>query len=304
MPAQKAGKLCQPIMTGMTMEIKDETMENRVHELQSIQNDWNSIAESYDKFVTPTGKWALPIEALHYAGLQSGMSFLDVASGSGALSLPAARHGARVHAIDISSVMIECLQKRAADEELTDIEVSIMDGQALEFEDNTFDISGSQFGVMLFPNLKQGLREMVRVTKPGGRVLMVAYGPPPKVEFLGVFMQALKAVVPGFTGLPSNPPPLPFQASEPDVLRQRMEEVGLKEVQIHKSLEKVEFSSGTEMWNWVVHSNPIPAMLVKDLTNEQVSIIKDHLDQQIHSISGDKPPAVLSAHVNIGIGIK
>lgn len=288
----------------MTMETQDKIREHRDQEIQSIQNGWNSIAESYDKFVTPTGNWALPIEALRYTGLKPGMSFLDVASGSGALCLPAARQGARVHVVDISPVMIKCLQKRAADEELTVLEAQVMDGHALEFEDNTFDIAGSQFGVMLFPNLKKGLREMVRVTKPGGRVLMVAYGPPAEVESLGVFMQAMKSVIPGFTGLPSNPPPLPFQVAEPDILRQRMEEVGLKDVQIYKSLEKLEFNSGKEMWSWVVHNNPIPAMLVKDLTNEQVSKIQHHLDQQIQSIAGDKLTAVLSAPVNIGIGIK
>jgi len=286
------------------METKDKTIENRDQELQSGQNGWNSIAESYDKFVTPTGNWALPSEALRYAGLKPGMSFLDVASGSGALSLPAARQGARVHAVDISPVMIKCLQKRAADEELTGLETRVMDGHALEFEDHTFDVTGSQFGVMLFPNLKQGLREMARVTKPGGRIIMVAYGPPQEVEFLGYFMQAMKSAVPGFTGLPSDPPPLPFQVADPYVLRQRMEEVGLKDVQIYESSEKLEFNSGTEMWNWVVHSNPIPAMLVKGLTNEQVSKIKHHLDQQVQAIAGGKRTTILSAPVNIGIGIK
>ncbi len=286
------------------MAINDKNMKNTHQGLQSIQNDWNSIAESYDKFVTPTGNWALPIEALHHAGLKPGMNFLDVASGSGALSLPAARQGARVLAIDISPVMIEHLQKRAAEEGLSDLEVRLMDGHALELEDNTFDISGSQFGVMLFSDLKQGLREMVRVTKPGGRVLMVAYGPPLEVEFLGIFIQAMKSVIPGFIGLPSDPPPLPFQAADPDVLRKRMEEVGLKDVQIHKSSEKLEFNSGIEMWNWVVHSNPIPAMLVRDLTDEQASEIQHILDQQIHLIAGDKLPAIISASVHIGIGIK
>ena len=44
-----------------------------------------------------------------------------------------------------------------------------MDGQALELEDTTFDISGSQFGVMLFPDMPRGIRELARVTKLGGR---------------------------------------------------------------------------------------------------------------------------------------
>ena len=53
-----------------------------------------------------------------------------------------------------------------------------MDCHALELPDDRFDVTGSQFGVMLVPDQPRALREMVRVTKPGGRVLVIAYGPP------------------------------------------------------------------------------------------------------------------------------
>ena len=59
-----------------------------------------------------------------------------------------------------------------------------MDGQALELEDDTFDLAGSQFGVMLFPDLETGLSELVRVTKPGGQVVLITMGPPAKIEVL------------------------------------------------------------------------------------------------------------------------
>ena len=49
---------------------------------------------------------------------------------------------------------------------------------ALELDDDSFDLTGSQFGVMLVPDQPLALREMVRVTKPGGRVLLIAYGSP------------------------------------------------------------------------------------------------------------------------------
>src|SRR5215207_6206306 len=58
------------------------------------------------------------------------------------------------------------------------VETRIMDGHTLELEDNTFDVAGSQFGVMLFPDMPRGISEMARVTKPGGRVLMNVYGDP------------------------------------------------------------------------------------------------------------------------------
>ena len=66
-----------------------------------------------------------------------------------------------------------------------------MDIHALEFEDDSFDVTGSQFGVMLVPDQPLALREMVRVTRPGGRVLVIAYGSPDKFKALQVFIGAL-----------------------------------------------------------------------------------------------------------------
>ena len=66
------------------------------------------------------------------------------------------------------------------------------------------------------------LREMVRVTRPEGRVVLIAYGDPARFEALQFFVAALQAVVPGFEGLPDDPPPLEFQVSDPDVMRARL----------------------------------------------------------------------------------
>jgi ubiquinone/menaquinone biosynthesis C-methylase UbiE len=126
---------------------------------------WDNIAAGYDRTNTPTQMW-LANEGLRRADLRAGMRFLDVAAGSGALSIPAARLGAQVLATDLSQVMLEHLNARARNEELS-IETRVMDGHALELKDNTFDIAGSQFGVMLFPDMPRGIREMARVTKPG-----------------------------------------------------------------------------------------------------------------------------------------
>jgi len=143
---------------------------------EEIRTAWDEIAAGYDEFVTPTHMW-LANEALRLAGLRPGMRLLDVAPGSSALSIPAARLGAQVLAADLSPNMVERLKARARKEGLSNLETRVMDGHALELEANTFDISGSQFGVMLFPDLPRGLSELARVTKPVGRVLMVAYGP-------------------------------------------------------------------------------------------------------------------------------
>ena len=195
---------------------------------EDTRTAWDKIAPGYDRTNTPTQMW-LGNEGLRRAGLRAGMRFLDVAAGSGALAIPAARGGARVLATDQSPVMLELLRERARKEGL-DIETRVMDGHALTLDDESFDMAGSQFGVMLFPDMPQGIREMARVVKSGGRVLMTVYGDPHEIEFFGFFVTAIQSVRPDFTGPPMDPPPLPFQLQSPERLREEMASAGLREI--------------------------------------------------------------------------
>ena len=180
-----------------------------------------------------------------------------------------------------------------------------MDAHAIEIGDDTFDVTGSQFGVMLVPDQPLALREMVRVTKPGGRVLLIAYGSPAQFEALQFFLAALHAVVPDFEGLPDDPPPLEFQVSDLDVLRQRLTDAGLENVTVDTTHEeKVEFQSEHELWNWMLGSNPIAGMIVGDLTDEQQATMRQVLDGMLRERSVGNGPAVLTAPLNIGVGTK
>jgi len=273
-----------------------------IHEQTQSRNAWNAIAVGYDEFVTPTHMW-LANQGLRRVGLKPGMRFLDVAAGSGALSIPAARSGAQVLSVDISPVMVEQLTARARKEGLG-LEARVMDGHALELEDNTFDICGSQYGVMLFPDLPRGLSEMVRVTKPGGKVLLHAYGPPQEIEFLGFFMGAMQVAVPDFSGLPTEPVPLPFQVADPEKLQRELIDAGLQDVKVETVTEELKFGTGKEMWDWVVNSNPIPRMIIADLTPEQEGVVQRSLDDRLRERSGGSGSAVLTNPVHIGTGTK
>jgi ubiquinone/menaquinone biosynthesis C-methylase UbiE len=264
---------------------------------------WDAIAEGYDRYVAPQ-EVDLANEALRLVALEPGERFLDVAAGPGGLSLPAARLGAKVLATDWSPAMIERFEARVREDGLRDAEGRVMDCHGLDLTDDSFDVTGSQFGVMLVPDQPRALREMVRVTKPGGRLLVIAYGPPPEIEFLQVFISALQAVAPAFPGLPDDPPPLEFQVSDPEVLRQRLTDAGLKDVRVERTAERPEFASGQEMWDWVLYGNPIPGMLVADLSEDQQTRLRQVLDGMLRERAGANGRAVLTNAVNIGIGTK
>ena len=271
---------------------------------EGIRDEWDNIAAGYDEFVTPTHMW-LANEGLRRVGLRSGMRFLDVAAGSGALSIPAARLGARVLSTDMSPVMLERVEARAREEGLG-LETRVMDGHTLELEDGAFDMSGSQFGVMLFPDMPRGIGELARVTKSGGRVLMTVYGAPQKIEFFGFFVHAIQAVVPSFTGPPMDPPPLPFQLRDPETLRRELGKAGLKNIHVETITEKLEFQSGQHLWDWLTNSNPIVGMVLAELslTNEQIAVVRQALDDMVRKRSGGSGPAVLTNPINIGVGTK
>jgi ubiquinone/menaquinone biosynthesis C-methylase UbiE len=264
---------------------------------------WDAIADGYDRYVAPQ-EVELANQALRCVELRPGERFLDVAAGTGGLSLPAARLGAAVLATDWSRAMIERFEARIRQEGLSKAEGRVMDCHALDIPDNSFDVTGSQFGVMLVPDQPRALREMVRVTKPGGRVFVTAYGSPAELEFLGFFIGALSAVAPEFPGVPDDPPPLEFQAADPEVLRQRLTDAGLKDVRVERTAERPTFASGQEMWDWVLNGNPIVGMLIADLDEEQRARLRQVLDGMLRERAGSNGRAVLTNAVNIGFGTK
>ena len=282
-------------------DLQQETGQHSEH--TAPVEAWDSIAALYDEHVAP-GESELATAGLRLAGLKAGDTFLDVAAGTGGLSLPAARLGAKVLATDWSPRMIEHFNARASAEQL-DAEGRVMDCHALDVPDDSYDVTGSQFGVMLVPDQAQALREMVRATKPGGRVLLIAYGDPGEFEALHVFISAVQAVVPEFEGPAEDEPMLEFQVADPDVLRQRLIDAGLRGVTIDTTnQERVAVRTGQELWDWTLGGNPIPSMLVAELTDRQREDIIQVIDGMVHERSGGNGPAVLTAPLNIGVGTK
>jgi ubiquinone/menaquinone biosynthesis C-methylase UbiE len=102
--------------------------------------------------------------AWELAALPRDATVLDIAAGAGALALIAARAGNPVLATDFSAGMIDSVLAH----HLPNLAARVMDGQALDLPDASFDAAFSMFGIMLFPDWRKGLAEMARVVRPGG----------------------------------------------------------------------------------------------------------------------------------------
>jgi SAM-dependent methyltransferase len=136
-------------------------------------------------------------------GVRRGMKVLDVGCGDGTTALPEARSGADVLGVDIAANLVEAGRERAVAEGLSNIRFEEGDASNLErLADRTFDLVVSIFGAMFAPRPFDVAKEIVRVTKPGGRIVMgnwipndptlvaqilktsSAYSPPPPEGFV------------------------------------------------------------------------------------------------------------------------
>jgi ubiquinone/menaquinone biosynthesis C-methylase UbiE len=273
----------------------------QVASVEQIRGAWNGLAAGFDEFVTPE-TMVLGKEVVRRLGVGPGTRLLDVAAGSGAVSIPAARIGADVVATDLAPAMIERLNARARAEGLSTLRARVMDGHALDLDDDAFDVAVSVNGVSLFPDMARGLAELVRVTRPGGRVVVVAFGPIETVEFIVYCTSAVQAAVPGVTPLPTNPPPLPFQAADREVLRERLVTAGLRDVRIDTITWETAFDSVRHLWHVFTASNPNGARIAAGLSAEQRADVTQVLEGMLRERSAGAPGAVLRADLNVGIG--
>lgn len=144
---------------------------------------FDSISNSYDKF---NHTLSLGIDRMwrkkslrHIVGLKNA-KVLDVACGTGDLSIELIKQGAaHVTGTDISEGMIAIGRKKIESKHFSQqIEMTIEDCSAMSFADNSFDCITCAFGVRNFTKRKEGLKEMYRVLKTGGQLMILEFAMP------------------------------------------------------------------------------------------------------------------------------
>jgi len=268
--------------------------------LEQTQQAWERHAEGYDKALTATDMQAAN-EALRMAGVSAGARLLDIAAGGGALSIPAARLGADVLAVDYSRAMVDLLSRKANAMRLTNLRARVMDGMALEIDDASFDVACSELGIMLFPDRAKGLREMARVVAPGGRGVMVVLGPPQRVEAVWLFFQAMQQALPGFT--PPRDSPL-FCLQDLDRLTREMEEAGFRDVQVATFDSRLDVESGDHLWETIVAGVPAIQGLLRSVPPEGQRAVRQALADRVSARSGGAGPVSLSIRFNIAVATR
>lgn len=183
---------------------------------------WGARAQDWATYVEQA---CLPLfgAALDAARVTVGTRLLDAGCGAGLLSVLARFRGAEVTALDASPGLLAIARQR-----LPGADVRERDLEALPFADAGFDAVAAVNSIFYAADMAAAMRELVRVARRGGRVVVTAWGPVERCEFLAAVTPGLGPLMP--PPPPGTPPPHFGVLSEPGALAGLLEGAGLRVV--------------------------------------------------------------------------
>lgn len=169
-------------------------------------------------------------------------TILDVATGTGDLAIALADlKPDRIIGVDISEGMLSYGHKKVEKKGLKGlITLQKGDSESLDFADNTFDAVTVAFGVRNFEHLEAGLAEMLRVTKPGGKIYILEFSQPEGFPFAQLYKFYFKNILPligrwvskdsrAYSYLPDSVEAFPYGEAFADILKR----IGYKNIKLH-----------------------------------------------------------------------
>jgi demethylmenaquinone methyltransferase / 2-methoxy-6-polyprenyl-1,4-benzoquinol methylase len=177
--------------------------ESELTKKQQVANMFDKIAFRYDflnRFLSAGIDVTWRKKAIKQLKTLQPKTVLDVATGTGDVAILTYKmlQPKKITGIDISEGMLEIGRKKLAKLGLEkDIELLNGDSETINFPDASFDAITVAFGVRNFENLEKGLKEMLRVLKPGGKLVVLEFSKPKQVAFKGIYNLYMKIVAPG-----------------------------------------------------------------------------------------------------------
>jgi len=167
---------------------------------------FNRIAGRYDvmnHFLSARTDIGWRKKAIRKLKLDNPKQMLDIATGTGDMAIIACKmlKPEKIIGIDISDQMLDIGRKKVEKEQLGGkIQLQQGDSETINFAENTFDAVTVAFGVRNFENLDKGLAEMLRVLKPGGRLLILEFSKPRRKLIKSLYNWYMNIVAPQVAG--------------------------------------------------------------------------------------------------------
>lgn len=230
----------------------------------SVSGPWDLVSVGY---AAEAHAVMLPFsrDAIELVDPEPTARVLDVAAGTGMLTLEIAPRVARVDAVDFSKEMLARLEEGRKARELSNVHAGFGDGQALPFESATFDAAFSMFGLMFFPDRKQGFAELYRVLKPGARAAVSSWAPVERSPLMTLMFGALRAADPSRSAPQTNL----LSLENASLFEQELRDAGFRDVKVQEFTHSVTVTDAETYWNTVTLSSAPIALLKQRLGPEE-----------------------------------
>lgn len=236
---------------------------------------WGAASAGYAEKVAPVLMRSFAdaiVERLH-AGPET--EALEIGAGSGALTEVLHPRVGSLLATDFSREMVEILRARMEAIGARNVDVEVMDGQALDLEDDAFDAAACSFALMLFPDRAAGFSEMRRVLRPGGRAAVSAWTGPDRFESFGLFLEGLETALPDLPPPPS--PPAVFSLADPKRFAAEMEASGFTDIEVDFVAREIEIDGFDDMWAMLTAGAPPVQVLFEKIGPSGQQRLRDAL---------------------------
>lgn len=235
-------------------------------------------------------------EVLRLVPVEKSYSVLDMACGTGILSVPLSREVRSVTAADFSHKMLSELQSHIKANGIGNIDIQQCDGQDLPYEANHFDAAFSMFGLMFFPDRAKGFRELHRVVKPGGRVAVSGWAPLEKSLLMTLLFDALKVAWP-------EAPPMQKRTiglDNPDDFKREMEEGEFEEVVIHEVKRDVAPIDPVTFWRIMAEGGPLVAVKREVGKEKWEDMSVKAISFLVNKVGEHGSPTFTTAYIGVG----
>jgi ubiquinone/menaquinone biosynthesis C-methylase UbiE len=248
-------------------------------------NAWSETARYWVKYSDTIRTMFDPVTRalIEKARIQEGHSVLDVAGGAGEPSLTIARTvgpTGSVTCTDAVAEMVEAAETEARRRGLTNVKFQQCTADSLPFADNSFDAVVSRLGVMFFPDTLVAVREMLRVTKPGGVLAFVVW----HKSQVNPFCYIVSNVMDQHVSAPAADPDAPnaFRFAEPGTLGAIMNNAGLVDVEEHEIDFDIEAPiSPREFWSMRSQTSDTLRTKLRQLPADEQAQIGNEVEQAV-----------------------
>lgn len=261
---------------------------------------WGIASRGYAAHVAPRVISGFIDSLIERLDVESATCVLEVGAGSGAMTERLAPRVRSLLATDFAPEMLEVLETRMREAEISNIEYRVMDGQALDLEDNTVDAAASSFAVMLFPDRARGFSELCRVVRPGGRVVVSAWAGPDRFEIFGLFLTGVREAFPDMPP-PQSPPPI-FSLADPAVFAEEMVTAGFGDVAVEFESREVSVPDFDTVWTMLTAGAPPVQVLLDRVGTDGQDRLKEALARVVDDRYG-AGPIELTNVATVGSGV-